>query len=166
VQAYVVVEAIVKHSVPWQQVLMFFARTQVPHEWNSPKYLFTRRQQRAWEKLWDEAQTVAQSSRLSSPVRNSPDPKSANSSRGASPVPSQVSEDEFLQFGNADRDTPDNRAQFELSTVDTACLDFCMELLNQRTRVEDYECALICALAVQGRGEAGWRDADSYPPIL
>ena len=41
-----------------------------------------------------------------------------------------------------------------------------MELLNQRTRVEDYECALICALAVQGRGEAGWRDADSYPPIL
>jgi hypothetical protein len=165
-QAYMVEEAIVKHSVPWQQVLMFFARTQVPHEWNSPKYSFTRRQQRAWEKLWDEAQRVAQSSRPSSPVRNSPDPKSANSSRGASPVPSQASEDEFFQFGNADRDTLDNRARFELSAIDTACLDFCMELLNQRTRVEDYECALICALAVQGRGEAGWRDADSYPPIL
>ncbi|OQE13816.1 hypothetical protein PENFLA_c043G10841, partial [Penicillium flavigenum] len=121
-QAYMVEEAIVKHSIPWQQVLMFFARTQ-----------------RAWEKLWDEAQAVAQSSRSSSPVRNSPDPKSANSSRGASPVPSQASEDEFFQFGNADRDTPDNRAQFELSAIDTACLDFYMELLNQRTRVEDYE---------------------------
>ena len=47
-----------------------------------------------------------------------------------------------------------------------ACLDFCIELLNQRIQVEDYECALICALAVLGRGEHGWRDAESYPPIL
>jgi hypothetical protein len=45
-------------------------------------------------------------------------------------------------------------------------LDFCIELLNQRIQVEDYECALICALAVLGRGESGWRDTDSYPPIL
>lgn len=165
-QAYMVEEAIVKHSIPWQQVLMFFARTQVPHEWSSPKYSFTRRQQRTWEKLWDEAQAVAQSSRPSSPVYNSPEPNPGGSSRGASPVPSQTSEDEFYQFGNAHRDTPDNRAQFKLAAIDAACLDFCIELLNQRTRVEDYECALICALAVQGRGEAGWRDADSYPPIL
>ncbi|KAJ9480682.1 hypothetical protein VN97_g12858 [Penicillium thymicola] len=67
-QAYMVEEAIVKHSIPWQQVLMFFARTQVPHEWSSPKYSFTRRQQRAWEKLWDGAQAVAQSSRAFSPT--------------------------------------------------------------------------------------------------
>ncbi|EDN04933.1 predicted protein [Histoplasma mississippiense (nom. inval.)] len=32
--------------------------------------------------------------------------------------------------------------------------------------VEDYECALVDALAVLGRGEYGWRDAESYPPIL
>ncbi|EDN04237.1 predicted protein [Histoplasma mississippiense (nom. inval.)] len=47
-----------------------------------------------------------------------------------------------------------------------ACLDFCIELLNQRVQVEDYECALVDALAVLGRGEYGWRDAESYPPIL
>jgi hypothetical protein len=41
-----------------------------------------------------------------------------------------------------------------------------MELLNQRIQVEDYECALICVLAILGRGESGWRDTDSYPPIL
>lgn len=45
-------------------------------------------------------------------------------------------------------------------------MDFCIELLNQRIQVEDYECALVCALAVLGRGEGGWRDAESYPPIL
>jgi hypothetical protein len=32
--------------------------------------------------------------------------------------------------------------------------------------VEDYESALIYAMAVLGRGEAGWRTAESYPPIL
>ena len=88
-QAYMVEDAIAKHCIPWQLVLMFFARTQVPHEWSSPKYPFTRRQKRAWENLWDEAQAVAQSSRPSSPVRNSPEPKAANSWRGASPVPSR-----------------------------------------------------------------------------
>lgn len=45
-------------------------------------------------------------------------------------------------------------------------MDFCIELLNQRIQVEDYECALICALAVLGCGDSGWRDAESYPPIL
>lgn len=53
-----------------------------------------------------------------------------------------------------------------MAPIDIACLDFCIELLNQRIQVEDYECALICALAVLGRGERGWRDAESYPPIL
>ncbi|EDN06546.1 predicted protein [Histoplasma mississippiense (nom. inval.)] len=43
---------------------------------------------------------------------------------------------------------------------------FCIELLDQRVQVEDYECALVDALAVLGRGEYGWRDAESYPPIL
>ena len=53
-----------------------------------------------------------------------------------------------------------------MTPIDVACLDFCIELLNQRIQVEDYECALVCALAVLGRGEGGWRNAESYPPIL
>ncbi|KAJ5861945.1 uncharacterized protein N7529_009255 [Penicillium soppii] len=56
--------------------------------------------------------------------------------------------------------------QSSLTSLDSACLDFCIELLNHRTKVEDYESALICASAVLGRGEAGWGTAQSYPPIL
>lgn len=41
-----------------------------------------------------------------------------------------------------------------------------MELLNQRHRIHEYKSALVCAMAVLGRGVDGWRDADSYPPIL
>src|SRR5699024_9503700 len=66
----------------------------------------------------------------------------------------------------AEQQAQEARHQFELAPIDVACLDFCIELLNQRIQVEDYECALVCALAVLGRGEGGWRDAESYPPIL
>jgi hypothetical protein len=31
-------ETIVKHTRPWQQMLMFFARTQKKHKWKSPLY--------------------------------------------------------------------------------------------------------------------------------
>ncbi|KAF9890012.1 hypothetical protein FE257_006692 [Aspergillus nanangensis] len=47
-----------------------------------------------------------------------------------------------------------------------ACLEFCVELLNQRHRTQEYESALVCAMAVLGRGERGWQGPDSYPPIL
>ncbi|KAI0604030.1 DUF3505 domain-containing protein, partial [Pyrenophora tritici-repentis] len=37
-QPYMDKDAIVKHTRPWQQMLMFFARTQKEHAWKSPKY--------------------------------------------------------------------------------------------------------------------------------
>ena len=45
-------------------------------------------------------------------------------------------------------------------------LAFCIELLNQIYHAQKYKSALICAMAVLGRGEFGWRDPESYPPIL
>jgi hypothetical protein len=52
--------------------------------------------------------------------------------------------------------------------IEQACLEFCVELLNQRHRTHEYESALVCTMAVQGwgPGEARWRDSNSYPPIL
>ena len=51
-QAYMDEDNIVQHTIPWQQVLMFFARTQIQHDWASPHYRFTERQQKAWQALW------------------------------------------------------------------------------------------------------------------
>ncbi|KAJ5541863.1 hypothetical protein N7461_007866 [Penicillium sp. DV-2018c] len=141
--------AIAQHCASWQQVLMFFARTQVTHHWRSPRYCFTPQQQAAWEKLWHEARGVALSDEFASPVRT------------PSSVPRLKSEDTSSEDEHAGRDS-----EWELSPIDTACLNFCMELLNQRSRAADYESALVCAVAVQGRGEASWRDANSYAPIL
>lgn len=53
-----------------------------------------------------------------------------------------------------------------MTNIEKACLEFCIELLNQRHRSHEYKSALVCAMAVLGQGETGWRDPESYPPIL
>lgn len=53
-----------------------------------------------------------------------------------------------------------------LEQQEQACLEFCVELLNQRHCTHKYKSALVCVIAVLGRGVDGWRNADSYPPIL
>lgn len=45
-------------------------------------------------------------------------------------------------------------------------MDFYLQLLNQRVGAEEYQCALICALAVLGCSRDGWQTPESYPPIL
>ncbi|KAL4972107.1 hypothetical protein BDW66DRAFT_154999, partial [Aspergillus desertorum] len=56
--------------------------------------------------------------------------------------------------------------QAVMSPMETACLEFCIELLNQRLKVHEYESPLVCAMAVLGWGEKAWRDPDTYTPIL
>jgi hypothetical protein len=161
-QAYMDAENIERHTIPWQQVLVFFARTQATHEWDSPKYRFSKRQRAAWNSLW----------RLAQPGFSAPaSPASASSDRVSSDdSSSEHSDDQSTQRSagesRANRPRTNNASPFQLAPIDSACLDFCIELLNHRTKVEDYESALICATAVLGRGDAGWRTAQSYPPIL
>jgi hypothetical protein len=47
-----------KYARPWKQILMFIARTQEEHEWESPKYELTERQSHAWQILSCEAQKM------------------------------------------------------------------------------------------------------------
>lgn len=110
---------------------MFFVRTQNPHDWDSPRYQFTRRQSRAWGQLWSIAQLET-------------DPRRGRSREAD------------------DEDPPDD----PWTLLQAVCMHFCVELLNQRASVHEYECALVCALTVLGRSPQGWRDADSYPQVL
>ena len=45
-------------------------------------------------------------------------------------------------------------------------MEFCIELLNERITRDEYDSTLVCALAVLGVKENGWKDVDEYPPIL
>ncbi|WP_204180599.1 hypothetical protein, partial [Staphylococcus sp. GDY8P64P] len=54
-QAYMNQESIQHHMLPWQQIIMFFAHTQMEPTEETPGYQFTWRQQKTWEILWEQA---------------------------------------------------------------------------------------------------------------
>ncbi|KAJ6117766.1 hypothetical protein N7512_007491 [Penicillium capsulatum] len=87
--AYLNAAGIQKHIEPWQQILMFFARTQ----------------QRSWDIVWRHAQA-----------------------RPASPDP-------------MDHDEPEPESEpepFELRPIEIALLEFCVDLLRQKIRNDEY----------------------------
>lgn len=96
---------------------MFFARTQQPHNWRSPRYQFTPRQTRTWRELWRLAQGQARS-------------QTGDSSPTATGLGSQ---------SNTESQSYD---AFSTSPIQVACIDFCIELLNQRIGASEYESRL------------------------
>lgn len=118
-----------RHVEPWQRILMFFARTQVDHEWESPSYEFTERQQRSWDNLWRITQ--------------------AQQCIPASADPMDTDEEPF-----------------ELQPTEIALLEFCIDLLRQKIRNDEYGCALVCATAVLGRGPRAWDTPENFPPKI
>jgi hypothetical protein len=106
-QPYMDQEAIVKHTRPWQQVLMFFARTQKEHAWKSPGYKFMRRQQEAWEALIWEAEAAA--------------------ARGAEEEIDEI--DEEAEAGEEQGSAEGNQA-VRLPSIQKACLKFCIALCH------------------------------------
>lgn len=131
--AYMDPDSVVKHMQPWQQILAFIARTQVPRTEKHPPYGMTPRQRKKWRQLWQMA------------TAHSP-----------------TAENDKEDSGEDDPEPP----QWRMSDMERACLEFCIELMNQTYHAQEYESVLICAMAVLGRGEFGWRDPESYPPIL
>ena len=142
-QAYLDTDSVAKHVQPWQQIVAFIARTQVSQAGKHPAYGMTPRQRKKWRRLW---QTTLD------PVARRP------------PVDEGVRVDK--DAGEDPADPADPMQRWQMSELKQACLAFCIELLNQTYHAQEYESVLICAMAVLGRGEFGWRDPESYPPIL
>lgn len=55
---------------------------------------------------------------------------------------------------------------FELRPIEIALLEFCIDLLRQKIRNDEYGCALICATAVLGCGPFGWATPENFPPKI
>ncbi|KAL4946914.1 hypothetical protein BDW69DRAFT_190792, partial [Aspergillus filifer] len=160
-----------------------------------PVYGMTPRQRRKWQALWQLAmpatpeperpatRTRTTRGRVSRVVHTfagagqmleelgSASPSISSASSSASPsmvgVDKEAVDDplEAMEV-EAEAKAKDEVKAWRMTAIEQACLEFCIELLNQRYRTQEYESALVCAMAVQGWGEAGWRDPDSYPPIL
>jgi hypothetical protein len=93
---------------------------------------------------------------------------SASPSPGSSPTAMETDEETDKEMDNEDgvEATDVEVEAWQMTPIEQACLEFCIELMNQRHRTHEYESALVCAMAVQGWGEARWRDPSGYPPIL
>lgn len=53
-----------------------------------------------------------------------------------------------------------------MSPLRLACLQFCVELLDQHYQGSPFECALVCALTALGYDQDGWLPLNSYVDIL
>jgi hypothetical protein len=56
--------------------------------------------------------------------------------------------------------------QKKLSRLQKGCLEFCIALLDYQMTRREYDSPFICALAVLGINEDGWKGPEQYPPIL
>jgi hypothetical protein len=164
-QPYMDKDSIVKHMRPWQQVLMFFARTQKEHAWKSPGYKLTRRQREAWEALICEAEAAA-----AGEAEEEVDEEIDENDEEDMETEQEMEEDEEVEADEEQGSTEAGRAEdnqaVRLSRIQKACLRFCIALLDQRITRREYDSPLVCALAVLGVKEEGWKGAEQYPPIL
>ena len=170
-QPYMDEKSIGEHARPWKQILMFFARTQREHEWESPKYRFTRRQREAWEALVEQAERYVdgeedEGDEEGSDGEGSEEEGSNDGDDGNND--NDYNDDEGYGDGTDGDEgaTEEERKPERLSKIQKACLDFCIELLNQSISRREYDSALVCALAVLGVQEDGWKGPEQYPPIL
>jgi RecQ family ATP-dependent DNA helicase len=169
-QPYMDIKAVIQHTRPWQQILMFFARTQREHAWQSPPYRFTKRQQAAWDTLVREA---------GGSVGEETEEEAED--EGEDEIEDKIEdeiEEEMEEAGEADDDErnhthtpnpevdPARKKPRGLSGIQKACLEFCIALLNQSITRREYDSPFVCALAVLGVREDGWRGPELYPPIL
>jgi hypothetical protein len=159
-QPYIDENLINKHVRPWQQMLIFFARTQREHAWNSPKYRFTRRQREAWEALVEEAERSVH--RAEEQEGEETEIDEVEDEMMADDV------DETIDKTEAEENTTaEGIGEPEaLSSIQKACLEFCIALLSQSITRKEYDSPLVCALAVLGVKEDGWKGPEQYPPIL
>ena len=65
-----------------------------------------------------------------------------------------------------DTSSDDSEVGNTLRLVDVRCLSFCLSLLQHQIRTTEWESPFICALAILGVEERGWKDATVYSSIL
>ncbi|KAG9375709.1 hypothetical protein A1F94_013658 [Pyrenophora tritici-repentis] len=114
-----------------------------PARVEEPKYRFTRRQREAWEVLIEQAK---------------------RSIEGDEEDEAEDMDEEREELDEEMMDDIDEA--IEVAEEEPACLEFCIALLNHRITRREYDSPLVCALAVLGVKEDGWKGPEQYPPIL
>ncbi|KAG8630425.1 hypothetical protein KVT40_002044 [Elsinoe batatas] len=167
--AYQDEEAMGLNARPWQQVLMFFARTRKVHQWKSPKYRFTKEQKKCWQEVVEEAgiEVHQQQEGNNGGERQGRDWRSSQRWQGSRRGQNHGRDDDRIdEVVEAREEAAVEAQEGELTALQAAVMDFCISLLDQKASSSEYECALVKAIAVLGVDMDGWKGVDRYPPIL
>jgi phosphopantothenoylcysteine synthetase/decarboxylase len=157
-QLYMDEKSISEHVRLWQQILIFFARTQRKHAWKSPKYRFTRRQREAWEALVEQAERSARGEEEQE--------EGEETETGEVEVEDEDEDEDEIMADDVNEAIDETEAEENttaegiseleaLSSIQKACLEFCIALLSQSITRKEYDSPLVCALAVLGVKEDG-----------
>ncbi|CAN9275283.1 unnamed protein product [Alternaria alternata] len=152
-----------KHQTRFQPLQPYMDQKSIGDHTRPPAYRFTRRQREAWEALVEEAEKSAGRDE-------------AEEEEGEEEMEVEDREDETIadvdeaiEEMETHTDEPTVNAISEpqtLSSTQKACLEFCIALLNQKITRKEYDSPLVCALAVLGVKENGWKGPEQYPPVL
>ncbi|PSN59182.1 hypothetical protein BS50DRAFT_658963 [Corynespora cassiicola Philippines] len=168
-QPYMDEKSIIEHSRPWKQMLMFFARTQREHTWKSPRYRFTRRQREAWEELVKQAERQVGGDAGEEVDDEMEEEFGDEMEEVEDEMEDDVEEvdDEGVNMNeDGENQNQGSHEPRRLTRIQKACLQFCIQLLNQSITRQKYNSLLVCALAVLGVKKTGWKGPEQYPPIL
>ncbi|KAG9378482.1 DUF3505 multi-domain protein [Pyrenophora tritici-repentis] len=115
-----------------------------PARVEEPKYRFTRRQREAWEVLIEQAK---------------------RSIEGDEEDEAEDMDEEREELDEEMMDDIDEAIEVAEEEPESV-FEFCIALLNHRITRREYDSPLVCALAVLGVKEDGWKGPEQYPPIL
>lgn len=133
----------------WQQLVLFLVRTYESTQW---RYQLNNPQRATLTEFLRRCRTDA-------------DVASSLSTGDQSSSTDDNDDDDNDDGENDDNDNDDSQHR-SLTSVEEACLDFCISLLDQQVQAEEYESPLICALALLGVSDSGWLGPERYPSIL
>ena len=184
-RAYQDPDRIVSYGDHWKRILFFFIRAQDAKSEELPKYRLSTNQRTALRRLLDLVSafsTLAEFEATLAPAGQSDsasdqlDPTPPDDLEDAASRTSDTSDDSDDYEADSDSvaDQPDpaiirNSSQppvEDLHHLEKACLEFCLSLICQKARQDEYELPMINALAVLGLQQNGFHDPSSYPSIL
>ncbi|KAG9382320.1 DUF3505 multi-domain protein [Pyrenophora tritici-repentis] len=124
------------------------------HGWKSPKYRFTRRQREAWEVLIEQAKRS---------IEGDEEDEAEDMDEEREELDEEMMDDidEAIEVAEEEPGQGEGPEPKKLSKIQKACLEFCIALLNHRITRREYDSPLVCALAVLGVKEDGWKGRSS-----
>lgn len=155
------------YGKPWKQILSFFVRTQLNPDESYPSYILTEDQTNTFktfielvQKRLDNPDSDEDQSNSVYSNENHSDSDTDSTSSHARPIPEGQDDNNPDEIDTTTIFRPRSSRIERLNQLERACLDFCLALLDQQAKIDEYELPFVNALAVLGLDPKGFKGVD------